>query len=288
MSAYYNEFDKHAAAWLRRLIAEGLIAPGEVDDRPIQDVRADDLQGYEQCHFFAGIGGWSYALRLAGVADDAVVWTGSCPCQPFSSAGKRKGFADERHLWPEFFRLVAERRPAIASGEQVAGKPGLEWLAGVFADLETVGYACAAADLPAACVGAPHKRQRLFWVANSGGTRLEGRKEQSARHQCEAAERSGDACPVGNCNRQRCNGKRVRLLKREPQQAGAETTWASEVVRCEDGNSRRIPIEPAFFPLANGIPARVVRLRGYGNAIVPQVAAEFVRAALAASGAKAE
>lgn len=87
MTAYYNEIDPFAAAWLRRLIARGLIAPGDVDTRSITDVRADDLVSYVQCHFFAGIGGWSLALRLAGWPDDRPVWTGSCPCQPFSGAG---------------------------------------------------------------------------------------------------------------------------------------------------------------------------------------------------------
>ena len=59
--------------------------------------RRDDIAGYTQCHFFAGIGIWSYALRLAGWPDDRQVWTGSCPCQPFSAAGKGEAFNDERH-----------------------------------------------------------------------------------------------------------------------------------------------------------------------------------------------
>ena len=80
MSAYYNEFDPKAAAWLRELIKRGLIADGVVDERSILDVSADDLVGFTQCHFFAGIGGWSYALRLAGWSDDQPVWTGSPPC----------------------------------------------------------------------------------------------------------------------------------------------------------------------------------------------------------------
>lgn len=121
MTAYYNEFDPKAAAWLRELIKADLIAPGDVDERSIKDVQPNDLKGYTQCHFFAGIGGWSYALRLAGWSDDVPVWTGSCPCQPFSSAGKQKGTDDERHLWPDFMRLIRECRPSVVFGEQVAG-----------------------------------------------------------------------------------------------------------------------------------------------------------------------
>ena len=171
MTSYYNEIEPYAAEWLRNLIAEGLIAPGDVDERSIDEVAPDELEGYAQCHFFAGIGGWSYALRLAGWPDERPVWTGSVPCQPLSSAGQRRGHADRRHLWPAFFRLIAERRPATVFGEQVASKLGREWLAGVRADLEHVGYACGAADLPAASVGAPHIRQRLWWVADCIGER---------------------------------------------------------------------------------------------------------------------
>lgn len=163
MKAYYNEFDAEAADWLRENIAAGIIAPGDVDERSIADVRADDLKGYCQCHFFAGVGGWSLALRYAGWPDDRPVWTGSCPCQPFSSAGKGKGAADERHLWPEFARLIRECRPASVYGEQVASAIGHGWLDGVFADLEAEGYACGAIVLGAHSVGAPHIRQRLYW-----------------------------------------------------------------------------------------------------------------------------
>lgn len=80
--AYYSENDKYKAAWLRNLIAAGEIAPGEVDERDIRDILPSDLDGFTQCHFFAGIGAWSHALRRAGIPDTLPVWTGSCPCFP--------------------------------------------------------------------------------------------------------------------------------------------------------------------------------------------------------------
>jgi len=165
MTAYYNEFDPKAAAWLRELIKQGHIAPGIVDERSISDVRPIDLKGFTQCHFFAGIGVWSYALRRSGWADDRPVWTGSCPCQPFSSAGRRGGVDDERHLWPHWHHLISQCQPAIVFGEQVASKDGLGWLDLVSTDMEATGYAFGAADLCAAGVGAPHIRQRLFFGA---------------------------------------------------------------------------------------------------------------------------
>ena len=138
MTAYYNEFDPFAAQWLRNLIAAGHIAPGDVDERSIWDVTPDDLKSYTQCHFFAGIGVWSHALRSAGWDDDRRIWTGSCPCQPFSEAGAKLGFDDERHLWPFLRRLIATCNPDIFLGEQVASKDGLGWLDGVSWDLENM------------------------------------------------------------------------------------------------------------------------------------------------------
>lgn len=167
MTAYYNDNDPKACAWLRELIKGGLIADGEVDERSIFDVKGSDLAGFTQTHFFAGIGGWSLALRLAGWPDDRSVWTGSCPCQPFSVAGKGRGEKDERHLWPEFFRLIRECRPVTVFGEQVEGAVGKGWLDGVFGDLEGEGYTCGAAVLGAHSVGAPHIRQRLYWLADA-------------------------------------------------------------------------------------------------------------------------
>ncbi|HCI6441565.1 TPA: DNA cytosine methyltransferase [Klebsiella pneumoniae] len=166
-SAYYNEIDPFAAQWLRNLIAAGHIAPGEVDERSIEDVTPDDLRGFTQCHFFAGIGVWSHSLRLAGWPDDRQVWTGSCPCQPFSAAGKGDGFADERHLWPHFFHLISERRPQHVFGEQVASGNANTWFDLVQADLEGMGYAFGLVPFTSAGIGAPHIRERAYWVANA-------------------------------------------------------------------------------------------------------------------------
>ncbi len=167
MPAIYNENNPAAAAVLRQMIADGHIAPGVVDERSIRDIRADDLAGYDQVHLFAGGGFWSAALRAAGWPGDRPVWTGSCPCQPFSAAGRRKGVEDERHLWPEMHRLIRERRPAIVLGEQVAGRAGWAWFDAVSGDLEAAHYAVGAAGLTAAGFGAPHIRERIYWMAVS-------------------------------------------------------------------------------------------------------------------------
>lgn len=338
MQAYYNEINTHAAEWLRNLIAAGHIAPGDVDTRSIAEVKPDDLRSYTQCHFFAGIGGWSLALRLAGWPDDRPVWTGSCPCQPFSAAGKQRGSDDERHLWPAFFNLIRECRPASVFGEQVAGAAGLAWLDHVCADLEGAGYAAAAADLCAAGTGAPHIRQRLYWVAHAqcGAAERRGHDLAAAARDAESQARQwqrvwdeprhgGFAGDLANTapGGQRINGSAsgqtghaaqcdttgllgnagnegLEIERRFPgvprgacetvegqaaERADALAAWANlEWIECSDGKAR--PTEPGIFPLAHGIPGRVGRLRAYGNAIVPQVAAVFVMANVMVSGAE--
>ena len=171
---YYNEFDPYAAQWLRNLIDAGHLPKGEVDSRSIKDVKASELAGFVQCHFFAGLGGWSHALRLAGWPEDRPVWTGSCPCQPFSAAGAGGGVTDERHLWPTWFNLIRECRPDVIFGEQVEAAINHGWLDLVQADLEGEGYACGAVGLPAGGVGAPHIRQRLWFVGHTKNNGLQG------------------------------------------------------------------------------------------------------------------
>ncbi len=279
---YYNENDPKLAPWLYELMAAGLIAPGYVDTRSIEDVVPDDLREFKQCHFFAGIGGWSYALRLAGWPDDHPVWTGSCPCQPFSAAGKGAGFADERHLWPAWHWLISQCRPGVIFGEQVASKDGLAWLDLVLVDLEVEGYAAGAFDLCAAGVGAPHIRQRLWIVADSSSTRLEGCDGRTVGDERTAAERGGGAGALADDDdgRGTAPGRRLHDTEHHTEPRGpVNGFWAgADWIACRDGKAR--PVESGTFPLAHGAPARVVRLRGYGNAIVPPLAAEFIKAYL--------
>lgn len=282
-----NEHDKHAAAWLRNLIAEEHLPPGVVDERDIQELKADDLRPHKHVHLFAGIGGWPLALKLAGWPDDRPVWTGSCPCQPFSSAGKRKGNKDERHLWPVMFRLIRECRPGVVFGEQVASAVGHGWLDGVFADLEGEGYACGAVVLGAHSVGAPHIRQRLYWVAESSHVGHEW--SGTARRGRDGLADGGDVGGLGDTGSERVracgcgthdeSAPGVQGQTWERKRVRDDAWAASHVISCRDGKHRRIPIEQSFFPLVAGLSTgRVGILRGAGNAIVPQVAAEFVMA----------
>lgn len=351
-SVYFNEFDKFAASWLRNLFPESV-----VDERSIKDVGRADTALYKRCHFFGGIGGWEYALQLAGWPDDRPVWTGSCPCQPFSAAGKQKGQEDERHLWPEMFRLIRECCPDTIFGEQVASAVGHGWVDGVFTDLESEGYTCGAVVLGAHSVGSPHIRQRLYWVAYSAESRCQERHIDLASasitgegfadgwqrvvfssecdedgncpfceidyaecgcpgptqdEEYEYCERDGIMLArrfvfsgesrlerhSGNGDNRNKPGRQYQESSRSVATSGSTDFWSDfNIVHCTDGKSRRI--ERGTFPLANGIPRemgrgkpelaklvrgaranRVGRLKGYGNAIVPQVAAEFIRAFL--------
>ncbi len=331
MNALYNEIDPYAAQWLRNLVGAGHIADGAIDERSVRNLRPDDVRDAVQFHAFAGIGVWSYALRLAGWPDDLPVWTGSCPFQPFSAAGRRGGFADDRHLWPAWFALIRECRPAIVFGEQVASPDGLAWLDVVSTDLENEGYAFGAADLCAAGVGAPHIRQRLFFVAISDVQRREGfgvqlrkresrlpmpeargsgetgalvdadreqreRGEEVRREARDRPEFGGDPCIVGNASGEGSGRDTGAISRAEapgagewggtrrivdvPESSGATGGFWSpaEWILCRDGKAR--PVESGSFPLVDVAPQRVGRLRAYGNAIVAQVAATFIRGAI--------
>lgn len=195
MTAYYNEIDPYAAQWLRNLIEAGHIAPGVVDERSIEDVHPSDLIGFTQCHFFAGLGGWPLALRRAGWPDDRPIWTGSCPCQPFSATGAGAGFSDPRHLWPTFSWLIKQRKPPVVAGEQVASKAVEPWVDLVHADMEAMGYAFGAVAFPSAGVGAPHIRDRVYWLGNADDQGSQGH----AGDDC-SARRSGSQRPAAEAS----------------------------------------------------------------------------------------
>ena len=322
---YYNEIDEYAATWIENLILDGRIPDGHVDRRSVVDVVASDLSGYVQCHFFAGVAGWALAARLAGWPEGRELWTGSAPCQPFSVAGQQRGIDDGRHLWPHLFRLVRARRPAVLMGEQVAAAVGKDWLDGIAADLEGIGYACGATVVPACAVDAPHRRDRLWFVADAEriGIRGEGRgaadaaqtgvqgadwKRKRVRADPGAVCVPGSAC-VGDAADTDGSGWRSRIDNapaghREAAAAeGRRSAWDSATwIAGHDGKARRTPEpESGIRLLAHGVSGRVAvvrpgfesdpenpeafhwynrtgALRAYGNAIVPQVAAEVIGA----------
>ena len=318
----YNENEPFARKWLEQLQERNLIPEGRIDGRSINDLRSEDCD--RTSHFFAGIGGWAYALQLAGWDPARDVWTGSAPCQPFSNAGKGEGFADSkgRHLWPIWRELIAECRPPVIFGEQTSSNLGRDWLSGVRADLEELGYAVGAADLCAASVNAPHRRQRLYWVAYTGhggdrgrdglrgpatgvagperadqgsgqGRQDQGRlgtlyvptdggSEHGPTDGLVNPLRGGASNPDTEAKQGR-NGPDFRV----PGETGLSDFWDQfDIAECRaiDGSTQYRRIEPGLPPVADGLPNRVGRIRGFGNAIVPQLAATFIRAFLEAEG----
>ncbi len=275
--AFYNDSDPYCCEWTRNLIRRRLIMDGDVHCAPIERLTPLDLDPYVQVHLFNGIGGWPYALRLAGWPDSRPVWTGSCPCGPWSVAGKRGGKEDPRHLWPHFLRLIRAGEPPVVLGEQVAGPGGREWLAGVHADLEGAGYRCAAANLCAAGAGAPHVRQRFFWcaerVAHSDRAGLPKRSETpTAMGHGNTADTTGGSDP--------------RLAHPDsdhsfwwdgPLQVGRNAI-EGEVERGGRRYRAQWRVKPGLSLLADGVPHRVDQVRAFGNAISPPVTALFVRA----------
>jgi len=284
VAAYYNEFKPEAAHMLRQLIRDGLIADGEVDERSITEVSSGDIKGFTQHHFFAGIGGWSVALRLAMWPDDRPVWTGSCPCQPFSVAGKQKGKDDERHLWPVWFGLIRESKPNIVFGEQVSSAIRHGWWDDVADDLEREGYTTRAEIRPACSVGSPHKRDRLWFVGNAehnGHTTSEKPRsltQGSHNNKAESKQAIESARPVSelasmantiDLGQQGCISQEIQWQPREP--------WESERSFANWNNGWPIS-SSKICGVVDGIHGRTPLLHAFGNAIVPQVAAEFIEA----------
>lgn len=245
---------------------------------------------------------------LRGGDYDADIVTGGFPCQPFSSAGSRRGEDDHRHLWPQMARIIAEVRPAWIIGENVPHLDGLG-LAGVLSDLEGLSYAVWPIEIPACAVGAPHERNRLWIVAHADHRPLRQKYPlQPGRYTVDSRGENGLADPHGDRlqqpkgvdlksrrrtrdGRQAClaydhgfggDGSGRERSRAEPPlsgpdgalQVGQWPTWRNEPQH--EWEPARL-IKPEVGRNSYGVPHRVDRLRGLGNAIVPQVAAVLLR-----------
>ena len=238
MKAYYGDIDPRACAWTEELIKAGLIPYGDVRCESVTDLNPDDLKKYTHVHLCNGIAGWAYALRLARWPDSRPAWCVSAPCQPFSCAGKQQATKDERHIWPDIFRLIAACQPPVVIGEQVASAEvvGTEqeaafvnavqagdfalanrlanktvksaslhytrrWLDGISSDLVGQGYTFGAAVLGAHSAAAPHKRQRLYWcatLADSHNKQCQWRLTNRDSGRVHGLANSGSTVAVGN------------------------------------------------------------------------------------------
>ena len=301
---------------------------------------------------FSGIGGFALAARWAGlqtiqfveldpycqrvlkknfpdvpIHDDVKTFdatqlcrpwliTGGYPCQPFSQAGQRRGKEDDRHLWPQMFRVIRECRPAWICAENVAGHISMG-LDEVLADLESEDYSCRAFVIPACAKDAPHRRDRVWIVGNSKENDSNSNRQRSHRtgeqqfRSSEPADReiseSGQICEVlanrgrsekrdstdvaySNGTRwEKREGKTTSPVLRTQQHRGEDVAYSNSIRQqvpessCgskepEDCSRGRWKPEPSVGRVAHGIPKRVDRLRGLGNAIVPQVAYEIIHA----------
>jgi len=207
--------------------------------------------------------------------------TGGFPCQPFSQAGKRKGTDDSRYLWPEMLTTIRTLKPSYVVGENVAGLVSMEngkTLDGIFSDLENEGYEIESFIIPACSVGAWHRRDRIWIIAYNKST--------------------GEWNEVGKYGRQRrkhTEGIQSEMVQQKDRQAQDNTiTGGNQDVPDTTGiyaqgqynRQRKIKswgsdwwkTESSVGRVAHGIPDRVDRLKGLGNAIVPKVAFEIFKA----------
>jgi len=290
---YYNDFNRGASRWLRKLVSRGLLPRGTVDSRSILHVKAEELANFRQCHFFAGIGGWPYALNTLLVLDPKLrIWTGSPPCQPFSEIGAGLGKDDPRHLAPHFASLIQKGKPDYVFGEQVACKdvfgPATEelehhnsgsaepewcWYDDLSTRMEDAGYSIAASDLPAACVGAPNIRSRAFFGA-ARTSRLVNAASQRQRASAQVYNGLSRDSPEWNQNHAQTGGCSL-LGNAKPRAADIEQPWRDPHWLLGPDQAWR-PIEPGTLPVDNGLSKTVELHHGYGNAINPHVAAHFV------------
>jgi DNA (cytosine-5)-methyltransferase 1 len=212
---------------------------------------------------------------------------GGFPCQPFSNAGKRMGKEDDRYLWPEMLRIIKELQPTWVIAENVPGFANLG-LDDTLADLESEGYEARAFDIPALALGAWHRRQRLFIVAYTDGSRRSQR-----RGPIPAQQALFDSTQYVGENISDAESARSRELSMQPRKTCVDSGRLSKDISDSNKQSqnwnaisreirRQWEFESGVGRVAHGISRRVDRLKCLGNAVVPQVAEVIGRMILAA------
>ena len=222
-------------------------------------------------------------LKGSDIEGPVDVICGGYPCQPFSTAGQRRGKEDDRHLWPEFSRLVAELRPTWVIGENVAGHISMG-LDDVLSDLEGQGYACRSFVIPACAVGAFHRRDRCWTVAHASQLQRNGSQHYDIGH-------SKGTGKVQNVSKFRNgNGNQDVAHAHKPGSQGhgrlrqCSDKWSFGTQRWSEPG-KWLP-KPDVGRVAHGVPRRVDRLKALGNAVVPQVVQMIGHAILEAEAMK--
>lgn len=221
-------------------------------------------------------------LKGSDIDGPVDVICGGYPCQPFSTAGQRRGKEDDRHLWPEFSRLVAELRPTWVIGENVAGHISMG-LDDVLSDLEGQGYACRTFVIPACAVGAPHRRDRVWTVAHAHRSRQQQSYKTLARRLSEQSNGSSiqPRKNVANADQQRLEG---RIQNEKPDEKRRQKSSERQLGKCCNGRGWNGDVfwatEPSVGRVAHGVSRRVDRLKALGNAVVPQIPEMIGRAIL--------
>lgn len=264
--SFYNESNRYCVAWLNNLIDTDWICHGRVYKMSIEDVDAKEVKKFNQAHFFAGIGGWSYALRLAKWPDSRPVWTGSPPYEPFNAKDAKKWKEHPLNFWDSWFRLIAECKPPVIFIETSIKAIQNSWYDVISNDLENIDYAVGAAVLPACGVGAPQIGRRLWVVAESN-------EEQRTR-------RGGKSSILASPDSERLEERNQESLSETSikEHVGQSSTFGfwerTRWLECDDGRIRAT--EPGLCPLVDGVSRRMDKIIAYGSSLVPYVAKEFI------------
>lgn len=239
---------------------------------------------------------------FTGYSGQCDVITGGFPCQPFSAAGKRRGTADERYLWPEMLRVINEVKPRWVIGENVRGL--VNWDGGLVFDtvcteLENIGYEVQPFIIPACGVNAPHRRDRIWFIANAKGyvtRKQEPKNSEWAEHTTERDKVWSDVTRIGgngnvadaqnvfNASGLGRNALNNEHGNTEQGQSGREFGATNSARNTWDGFPTQPPVCGGNHGVPDGLDGiafskwRKESIKSYGNAIVPQVAYEIYKA----------